>query len=504
MIFDKYFNKEFEKLKPNIETTLPDGEDILLISGDFYGIQKFIFENLSTKNAAKVLRAKSAFVELFAITLARFICKKLNIEEKYILVANAGKFEIISTNLNTNIIGEVQKIVDNYFITNFYGLSGVNICYVECTKTEFTKNYKDIRSKISQNIELKKFNKLDLLNQNCILKYDANITNESLCKICNIRKKEDTKENCKICNMFVELGKWLVDSNKKSISSKNDLLIELEGFDTNIELTNKIKSYIAKDTQSRPIDFKILSEQSKSTNALGVLKADVDGMGNFIKTSDITEKPENFNMFSKTLDNFFSVHVPNEMRQKYKNSYTIFAGGDDLFIAGGYDTILDLARWIESEFKKFIKTKELTISFGIAIAKPSTPISYLAEHSEHLLELSKEMAGKDAISLFGETVKWTKYNDVFKKLSSEFDKLKEDDINTAFLYRLLEFCDMRKNINDKIENALWKSKLNYSFTRNMDKKHIYILEALNVCIENSPCETKMFLCEFIYKRRGVK
>ena len=52
-----------------------------------------------------------------------------------------------------------------------------------------------------------------------------------------------------------------------------------------------------------------------------------------------------------------------------------------------------------------------------------------------------------------------------------------------------------------IKNTLWKSKLVYSFTRNMDKKYISILNTLNDSIEENPKETKMIICEFIYKRR---
>ena len=72
--FSDYFDDGFKGLEPKpIEINELFGDEMYLISGDFYGIQKFIFDNLSTKNAAKVLRAKSAFCEIFMIVLARFI-----------------------------------------------------------------------------------------------------------------------------------------------------------------------------------------------------------------------------------------------------------------------------------------------------------------------------------------------------------------------------------------------------------------------------------------------
>lgn len=75
--FSNFFNSEFKELEQSFRIT--DIDDILndemyLIAGDFYGIQKFIFENINTKNAAKILRAKSAYVQLFTKAIANAPC----------------------------------------------------------------------------------------------------------------------------------------------------------------------------------------------------------------------------------------------------------------------------------------------------------------------------------------------------------------------------------------------------------------------------------------------
>ena len=49
--------------------------------------------------------------------------------------------------------------------------------------------------------------------------------------------------------------------------------------------------------------------------------------------------------------------------------------------------------------------------------------------------------------------------------------------------------------------TIWKSKLSYSFSRNNDNLGENIYKILDEKIDNNPKETKMFLCEFIYKRR---
>lgn len=500
MKFEHYFNENFASLQPEITpiNTLLD-DQMIMINGDFHGIQKFIFDGLSTKNASKILRAKSAFIQIFTDVLSKYICHKLGIDYRYIISANAGKFEILSPIIDYTLLDEIQKKVNTYFIDNFYGLSSVNICSTLCCKEEFldTTLYRALRKRVSDSIELQKFNKLDLIDlKTPILKFDHHLDNQTLCKICNMRKI--THQTCDICAVFLELGK-LLTSDKTTISSKK-LGIILDDFDTEIDLNDKIKSYLLKDEYNAPVLFENLVLLSEGIKALGVLKADVDGMGNFIKNSDITDSFENFDLFSKAIDAFFSLHIPKMMKEKFPNTYTVFAGGDDLFLIGAWDEILKLSRFIHDEFKRFVKIP-LTISFGIIIAKENTPVNYLAEYSEHLLEASKSIdENKDAISIFDESVKWDSYLDVYEKINTALSEIEE--INTAFLYRLLDFIGMSKAVkNGNIEATMWKSKLRYSFNRNLDPKYASLLEVFATLIETTPQECKIVLSEFIYKRR---
>ena len=502
--FSSYFNDDFANLEQDpksIDEILQDR--MFLIGGDFYGIQKFIFDNLGSKNAAKVLRAKSAFCELFMAVLAKFICQKFGIDEKCILSCTAGKFEILSPNFDEAAFEEIKGVINAYFIKNFFGVSGVSLSCVECERADFAEpsRYKELRDKISKAVELEKFKKLNLKEQNPVLSYDKGITNQTLCRICNIRKIAHDNDKCEICSAFVRLGERLATDSKK-INSKD---IGIDFMDVSLEITENIRSYVAKNAGAI-VDFEDLAKKSCGETAIAVIKADVDNMGNFIKHSDVTQSFINFDTFSKGINNFFSLYVPRKMKEKFENSYTVFAGGDDLLIVGSYDQMIELAVFVRQEFMKFIKTKDLSISFGIVLAKPSTPISYLAQTSEKWLEVSKETTGKDAISIFGETAKWDSYLSVRSKILDEFTKFNIDKDNTVFLYRLLELCEMSKNVCEDVKNTMWKSKLSYSFTRNMQNKQDGadmngLLLMLNNVIENNPKESKMAICEYIYKRR---
>ncbi len=518
--YKKYFSEDFYDLvKPktkDIKHLL--GDDMMIIAGDFYGIQKFIFENLGTKYAAKVLRAKSAFVQIFTQYIAKYICHKLAIDTDHIISTSAGKFEILSPILNSKIMDDIQNSINEYFIKNFYGLSGTNIVIMNCGKEDFEipEKYKALREALSLKNENKKFHKFDLQKlDNFILSYDKDITNNTLCKICNMRKvmdeKNEQKSSCFICDCFKKLGERLVKSKNNELLSSEKLGLCIEDFSIDIVLNEKIKSYVlTKDNEI--CDFEYIANQScndlkTGLKALGILKADIDGMGNFIKNSDVTENFENFDMFSKGIDNFFSLYIPSIMKKDFQNTYTIFAGGDDLFLVGAWDEILKLSRRIKKDFQKFINT-DLTISFGITIAKPNKPISFLANYSEELLESSKSIdEDKNAITLFDETVKWDKYLKTFDILQEEFKVLPKNDETTSFLYRLLDLIDMAKKVKleSDIKSTIWRSKLNYTFHRNLDcEKYKNLLVTLNSEIEQNPQEVKIFLCEYIYKRRNIK
>jgi len=505
--FDDSFKKIFHTKQKNIKTLLRD--DMILISGDFWGIQKFIFEKLASKNASKVIRAKSAFIQIYTEYIAKYICYRLDIDETYILNNTAGKFEILSPNKDRTILNDIQKKIDNYFLTNFYGLSGITICATECIKNDFvsTKAYKEFRNRVLKTVEIEKFKKFDLINQeNFLIKYDKDIDNSSLCRICNIRKVED--ENCNICNVFIQLGKLLV-KREQSIISSDTLQITIDNFLIDITIDKRLKFYVSKEDFDTPATFETLAnnscEEGKGIKALGILKADVDSMGKYLKESDITENFENFEYFSHTLNNFFSLYIPIILKEKYPDTYTVFAGGDDLFLIGAWDEIVALAREIHQEFQTFIRNK-LSISFGIVVVKPSYPVDRFAFVSEEMLENAKAIdEDKNAITLFGETVKWKSYLATFSNLNEAFKDLTLDETKTAFLYRLLEVVELSKKVkyDNDIEATIWKSKLSYSFHRNMDAKYENLLKVLYEEIDMYPKESKIFLSEFIYKRRVV-
>jgi CRISPR-associated protein Csm1 len=529
------------------DTDDKEAKNLLIISGDFFGIQRFIFEETPANKAAKTLRAKSANVQIFIRLAAFYIVEQLNLSYLSIISTSAGKFEIlgIDTTETRKILKKIQKELNEFFIKNYFGETGIGISAVSCSFSDLEEKekYRKLRQQIKEQVDESKFHKFDILDINPILSYDDDVTNQTLCHYCYKRKKNNNNGSCDICGQFIKLGEQLtkdgflaisknsgeihifgdyyISFDEKSDKFKNPIAIyDIGRSDFRGYAKWEIASYVKYDGKTHGVmDFDELAELSCDNNAqyglkaLIALKGDVDGMGNFIKNSEVTANFANFNFFSRLIDYFFSVYASHLMCENYKNLYTVFGGGDDLFIFGVWDQVIDFAEKLQENFKCFTSNK-LSFSVGMALSKANKPVSSIARIAEDELKRAKDIDGKDAIALFGECVKWDKYisvrGDLLKSLH-EFEEKSGLVINSAFLYHLLELIDMSRSVKNKNREMLWKSKLHYTFSRNISE-HIKdekinlladsLLNKLNDVIKNHREETRMVLSEYIYKRRG--
>ena len=545
----------YRKTKPYRED-----KEFLLINGDFFGIQNFIFNDIETKAAAKVLRGKSAFVQILTKVIAFYIVEELGLSKLSIITDSAGKFEILAPNTDDIIqkLQNIQKSLDEYFITSFFGETGVGISFIECGLFDFIQKgkYLDLRDRLAEEVEMRKLHKFDFRHRRYEIDWEKDLNNQNQCFACK-KKKGKERENieklvCDSCYRFIEIGKKLTNS-KYMIITKDETSIEIfygyylkflpkekdpKGLSNIIAIYDisdnsefdgfakwEIGAYVAtKDilneeekeylkNQNQEI-FEILSFENLASlsvqegieggkrafgiEALMSLKGDVDNMGKFLREQKFNSFAK-FNFFSRMVDYFFSVYVPYLMRKKYPHTYTVFGGGDDLFVLGAWDEVIGLAKEVRQRFMEFSKGSSLSFSVGMVMSKPNKPISFIARLSEEMLEKSKEVENKDSVTLFDETMKWEDYLDD----NGLMEDLEIFNDNTAFLYRLLYFVELSKKTQKDPKATIWKSKLRYSFVRNveLDEKSKQVLNNLDHMIEKYPKETKAYLAEFTYKRR---
>ena len=93
---------------------------------------------------------------------------------------------------------------------------------------------------------------------------------------------------------------------------------------------------------------------------------------------------------------------------EFSACYTVFSGGDDLFIVGPWDQTLLLARKVREDFRRWVGRDDLTLSAGLVFGSPSLPMSQAAAETEEELDGAKD-AGRDRISVLGRTITWDRY-----------------------------------------------------------------------------------------------
>lgn len=87
-------------------------------------------------------------------------------------------------------------------------------------------------------------------------------------------------------------------------------------------------------------------------------------------------------------------------KDKARKVHIVYSGGDDMFIVGAWDELIELAVDIRRAFARFTNGK-LTFSAGIGLFDSKCPMAEMARQSGALESAAKSLPEKDAIALFG-------------------------------------------------------------------------------------------------------
>ncbi|MEN3039367.1 MAG: type III-A CRISPR-associated protein Cas10/Csm1 [Candidatus Kryptonium sp.] len=197
-------------------------EKFLLIEGNFYGIQNFIFSSggSTSKYAAKLLRGRSFMVSLLSELVSLFILERLGLIFNSVLYNTAGKFLILAPNLENvrRTLAEVENEINEWLYERFYGETSIGLITQTAKPSDFltTEGYSSLLRSLGRQSEEKKYRKFNLVTFGGYPKdYFENFAGARPCDLCGKRPASTTllDENitaCVICRDQVELGKQLV------------------------------------------------------------------------------------------------------------------------------------------------------------------------------------------------------------------------------------------------------------------------------------------------------
>jgi len=259
-------------------------------------------------------------------------------------------------------------------------------------------------------------------------------------------------------------------------------------------------------------------EEWRGREYLGVLKADVDDLGQiFSRGLGKKASVSRYAVLSRMLHQFFVGHLQELMRSEpsYRHIYTVYAGGDDLFLVGPWHTMIAYAKRMYADFRKYTcHNPNITISGGLFISNSGYPIRRAATGAEEALEKSKQ-SGKDRFTLFSTTVRWEEFQTLDDWVTF-FDKaLRDTDskIRTTFLHRLLTYREMCLDAEKgDLRGLLYHSHMRYDIKRNISRMkggreinqdEIKRLQGL-AADESLLQEINIPVYQVLYRHRGVR
>jgi CRISPR-associated protein Csm1 len=209
---------------------------------------------------------------------------------------------------------------------------------------------------------------------------------------------------------------------------------------------------------------------------LAVLKADVDDLG-FVFGCGFTKKRTTIGrlaQLSRMLDGFFTGYLTHLLAtdDAFRNSYTVYAGGDDLLLIAPWLTAIRLAQRLRRDFGRFVNgNPNLTLSAGIEFCGVNEPLNRVVRRAEERLERAKHHPDKDRVSLVAEDddgIPWTGGSGSLDWALAEADwlndRIRNGSLPPTFLHRMLDLDRQRRG-----GDPGWRAKWGYHVGRLIDR-----------------------------------
>ena len=434
----------------------------LFVGGDLSGIQKFLY-NISSKKAAVSLKGRSYYLRQLMENVCSDIKRAVEANGARtveVIYSSGGKFYLLTDN-TPQIVRAVEtcaKQAKQKLWEEHKGQLGLNISYVAFNEhSDGTVDCQDaLRQKpgylwkiVNADFAHQKNQKFkDLLTENYQDFFDA-IPVGGKPKVCAVTGIESS------------------DCVRMPAEDKDEEMYVLPSVYEQIQLGKELRLQEG---------FKNFEEYADSTD-LGILRMDVDGLGKrFIEGfNSISE----YKTFSKRLVAFFEDETSKIQQEPVFKSYLniIYAGGDDLFVVGRWDKVIDFAERIHQETKDRFGSDGISISGGIAVVQPKYPISKAAELAGDAENAAKQFRNgeKNAFHMLGKTVSWDKEFDYVKNFKQQFVSLIENyDLSKGILHKLMLYSSiadrnkiLRKEGKPEDFSYIWH--ISYYLTRYMKR-----------------------------------
>jgi len=253
------------------------------------------------------------------------------------------------------------------------------------------------------------------------------------------------------------------------------------------------------------LHFEAIASLSSGSDLVGVLKADVDRLGQImgegLSDQDRGLRPtiSRISSLSSTVEMFFAGWI-NELcdtvaetwaaaeastsegsrgvlrrREADGAFYVMYSGGDDLLIVGPWDAILLLAERLRADWSDYgCQNPNITLSAGVVLVKPRYPVQRFAGQVNEALEAAKS-GGRDRISVFGQVVPWTGdqmgYGALLDLGRDLVDDVRAGRVPRTLVYDLGRLERQSRSVSGKgYPKPMWTPRLYYTLARRLSSE----------------------------------
>jgi len=215
-------------------------------------------------------------------------------------------------------------------------------------------------------------------------------------------------------------------------------------------------------------EFDEMAKVSRGSKMIGYLKLDIDNLGR--RLIEYCETISDFLTFSEIVSFIMEgciEHMLSIEEGDRDRLYLIYSGGDDLFLVGSWDAVVEATERMYRGLRGILKMDHggPTLSAALNIEDPKTPVKVCSETLSEKLKKVKE-AGKDGVMIIGRKISWDGFMnslETAKKISQYID---EGLVSRSFIFQLSRLISDYEGDPEKAW-TIYRYRLKYIISRSL-------------------------------------
>jgi len=457
------------------ERASPGDPEFLLASGEFGGIQRFIYDiEAGQHGLARRLRARSLRVWLAAESAAHAVLRRLGLSLANCILSAGGRFTLLLPNTESAhaALADVTHRLAEWARDATGCVLQPHVAAVPVTADELG-DFAACLDRLALAREEAKARPLGALLSNEGRWDEAAF-------VLPIGEDADADSDAKLGSRLAKaryaalsdkpglpwglpFGSFALVEGEREIPGQCYVALDLDGGCGELQGSPVVGRFVARHVPRHPdggiVEFTDLAGAAQGRVALAYLKADVDNLGRlfshgFRRGEADLRSISRIATLSRSLEVFFAGHV--QRLAEERDVYLVYSGGDDLLAVGAWDGVLDMAAQLRSDLRAFTcGNPAWSLSAGVVVVNAHTPSLVAAEEADVALESAKAAPagrvvpvplpesvaggppGKDHLTALGTSIPWSGVPAALAQARALGDWLVSRELSTGQARRLL-------------------------------------------------------------------